>query len=110
MGYDHVTVGWEHFDNYVEAVRQAPLRSGIEITTENNQETDDLMSLEMKRRVDPGDCLRQAKFTNWQGEPMIVEEVILVEDQDCDGVSLVGIIVYPEGKRPPVHKTVLPPS
>lgn len=50
--------------------------------------------------------LRICRFTTPDGQNMVAEEYLAVEDHDCDGQSRVAIEVYPEGKRPDLESRV----
>lgn len=50
--------------------------------------------------------LRICRFTTPDGQKMVAEEYLAVDDQDCDGTSVVSIEVYPEGKRPDLESRV----
>ena len=102
MSWDHGTYGWEQYESILSALRQR----GIAY-----EEGPESASYSRGADVDgESQKLRAARFTNTDGKSMIVEEYLAVEDNDCDGRDLVGIMVYEEGQKPNLTTLVLGPA
>lgn len=90
MGWDHRTVGDEY-----NAVVTLFARLGIHY-----------VELEKEWRKghpvwEDGQPIRKAAFVHpLTGKHMLIEEYVATRDFDCDGVTRLGIEVYPVGQRP----------
>jgi hypothetical protein len=119
MSYDHSTVGWEKYEAYVQALRDA----GISVHEIPDFILNDFgqeayirgSEAEHNEFCEPGvECphiqpCRLAHFTTIDGKSMVVEEWIRVRDRDCDGVDVIDIAVYPQGQRPELQTEILEP-
>lgn len=123
MSYDHRTEGFEAYEAFVNALKVAGVPYTEEQKTESYVRGADLehacfcgYDYDPEKPYetcpcDQGTCghvqrLRVARFTTVSGKPMVVEEYLTVDDQDCDGTSIVGIAVYAEGERPELEAQV----
>ena len=122
MSCDHTTVGWEHFTQYVNALRARNTLVVVELSRETYKRGADQDVCHIcYRGVKPEQCpcCRQ-ECKHWQrfrtgyfvdpksGRMMVIEEYLAVRDFDCDGTSVVTIAVYPRGKRPRLRTLELP--
>ncbi|MCX6744774.1 MAG: hypothetical protein NTX82_04585 [Candidatus Parcubacteria bacterium] len=106
MSYNHEYRGWEQYEQYCNGLRL----QGISVQEDHPGE------LEFQGRVayergpkyhSHPQRLRMAHFTTKEGSRMVVEEWLAVDDQDCDGRSIIGLLVYPENLRPMMVTQVL---
>ena len=98
MGWEHKTLGRKAFEAFVR--EQQLGGASIELVPNPNAAS------QVKGEEQP---LRLAEFRHpsWgRSVRMMVEEVLVVGDKDCDGTSIISIVVYPKGRRPSVRSAV----
>lgn len=104
MSWDHGTYGWEQYEEILSALRQREIAYVEELKDAEYSRGADLDEERQRLRI--------ARFVNHDsesvGEAMVVEEYLAVEDNDCDGRNLVGIVIYKEfGQKPNLTTLVL---
>lgn len=110
MGWEHGTFGRGAYDAFLADLRNDKYNDFtiVKLDNPNQPEYKRLCrgrDLDCKRSLP----LRMARFNyagrrdNWY----VVEEVLAVDDRDCDGASIVSLIVYPEGCRPAVSPPLM---
>ena len=104
MSWDHGTYGWEQYEDILSALRQRGIPYVEELKDASYSRGADLnygVSNSEKQN------LRIARFTNTDGKSMVMEEYLVVGDYDCDGRSLIGIVIYEAGFKPNFTTLVL---
>lgn len=112
MGYDHRTVGFEEFDQFLSRKPETVFRKeelGDFIVTDFCAHNSTCGYIPEDQECPHKRRLRRATFTDPGKKPMVVEEYLRVVDRDCDGTDVVSIMVYPLGKRPLVRPVVMEP-
>jgi len=90
MGWDHRTVG-DEYDVALKLFRTLGIRC-VELKKEwrvGEEIYEDSHPIRKAAFVYPG-----------TGQHMLIEEYVAVRDYDCDGVTRLGIVIYPPGRRP----------
>lgn len=130
MSWDHGTYGWEAYENFVFALKVA----GTPVVEERKEEAyvrgsdlncggcngycnwdilaekfDGELCACCRGTCDHKQNLRIGRFASLNGQRMVVEEYLAVDDRDCDGGSIVAISVYEEGLRPNLVAQVIFP-
>lgn len=99
MSWDHGTFGWDRYDDILSALWQRKISHVEELKDESYSRGADLDEERQNLRI--------ARFMNTDGKSMVMEEYLAVEDNDCDGRSLVGVVIYEEGHKPDLTTLVL---
>ncbi len=109
MGYDHIYLGWHQFSQYCNGLKTLGieikiLNSTVRIPQGIHKDYED----DRKETPNTRKKLRKASYLTPEGTKMIVEEWLAVDWQDCDGISVIGLLVYQEGFRPNVAIQKIP--
>ncbi len=102
MGHERVVVGRSGFEAFVREMKL----SGAQIELVPNPHP---APKRLRNEIEDSP-LRMAEFrhSHWGRSVIFVaEEVLTVEDEDCDGAHLVTFVTYPKGQRPPMTPYVL---
>jgi hypothetical protein len=102
MGWLHGTFGRSAYDNFVGELKSQGFEVWPKKTPSPNQPRrkrlcrgQDGLSNDLPLRI------TRFRFPSWDRNIwMIVEEILAVDDRDCNGASIVSLLVYPEGHRP----------
>lgn len=122
MSYSHVTVGWDKIETMIDILKALGISLAI---TEHGDRLERGSfqcycycgySDDPKDREDCCDCgnnicnhrqrLRIVRF-KFEGQHFILEEYLAVDDDDCDGVSIVDVAIYKQGERPNIVTVVV---
>lgn len=120
MSYSHSVTGWQQFDVFISALDVAEIPYTVEEKPEKFI-VNELSHVCYCAYADEPDThcpcceetcehirhFRIARFTTLGGKKMVAEDYLECEDRDCDGVDVISLVVYEEGKRPELATKVL---
>lgn len=107
MSFEHRTFGWNAFDGLLAELGSIP-DFCFEVS-ESPYQPATPMALCKGRDEDltTTQPLRIMHYEYRRSGVMVAEEILVIDDRDCDGCSIVSTITYPLGERPNVPPPIV---